>query len=199
MRRIWISGYRAFELAIFRTNDPRRRVITAVLKERLRQWLNASAAESWVLSGPQLGVEQWALQAALDLKHDYAQLRVAMMFPFADFGQRFNEQQQVELAELRGQVDFTAAVSTAPYQSPQQLRNYQRFMFDHTDQLLLVYDPEQESETGKKSKPYWLYRAAQDWQAGGADYPVHLIDMDTLAEAATEWMDQQRDQENLDL
>lgn len=196
MRRIWVSGYRAFELAVFSDRDPRRQVVDAVLKERLRQWLNESGEESWVLSGPQLGVEQWALRAALALKSDYHQLRVAMMLPFADFDQRFNEAHQAELALLRDQVDFAAEVSPAPYQSPQQLRNYQRFMFDHTDQLLLVYDPDQESEEGNKSKPYWLYRATRDLQRAGRDYPLDLVDMDALQEGAEEWAARQRDQAN---
>lgn len=196
MRRIWVSGYRAFELAVFSDRDPRRQVVGAVLRDRLRQWLNESDEESWLLSGPQLGVEQWALRAGLDLKADYPQLRVAMMLPFADFGQRLNEAHQATLVLLRDQVDFAAEVSPRPYQSPQQLRDYQRFMFDHTDQLLLVYDPDQESEEGNKSKPYWLYRAAQALQEDGADYPISLIDMDALQEGAEEWAARQHPEAN---
>ena len=117
MQRIWVSGYRAFELAVFDPKDPKKTVIERVLKEFLTQWLNQNEEESWLITGPQLGVEQWSAEAGLSLKEDYPRLKVAMMLPFADFANRWNEANQAQLASLKANVDFSAEVSPQPYQS----------------------------------------------------------------------------------
>lgn len=187
MQRIWVSGYRAYELAVFDPNDPKKKVIQWVLRNWLIQWLNQTEEECWLISGPQLGVEQWALEVGLDLKENYPHLKVAMMLPFADFAGHWNETNQARLATLKAAVDFSAEVSPRPYQSPDQLRMYQRVMFEHTDRLLLVYDTDQENNPNQKSKPYWLYRAAKQYQEDFKDYRVDFIDMDALQEAAEEW------------
>lgn len=198
MQRIWVSGYRAFELAVFDPKDPKKTIIERVLKEFLTQWLNQNEEESWLITGPQLGVEQWSAEAGLSLKEDYPRLKVAMMLPFADFASRWNEANQSQLASLKAAVDFSAEVSPQPYQSPEQLRMYQRFMFEHTDRLLLVYDPDQENNPDQKSKPYWLYRAAKCYQEDFPDYQVDLIDMPALEAAANEWAAEQNEGEMTD-
>ena len=75
---------------------------------------------------------------------------------------------------------------------------YQRFMFEHTDRLLLVYDPDQENNPDQKSKPYWLYRAAKCYQEDFPDYQVDLIDMPALEAAANEWAAEQNEGEMTD-
>ncbi len=118
MQRIWVSGYRAFELAVFDPKDPKKTVIERVLKEFLTQWLNQNEEESWLITGPQLGVEQWSAEAGLSLKEDYPRLKVAMMLPFADFANRWNEANQAQLASLKANVDFSAEVSPNPTSHP---------------------------------------------------------------------------------
>lgn len=186
MHRIWLSGYRSYELNVFKDDDPKITVIKTVLKQQLRQRLEASDDEFWLISGPQLGVEQWALEVGLKLKADYPQLKVSMMMPFTEFGQQWNEANQVKLAQLRAKVDFAAATSDHPYQSPQQLRNYQRFMLTHTDECLLVYDPDH------PGKPKYDYQAAKKYGDQG-DYPLTLVDFDELQEAADEWEERERE------
>ena len=191
MHRIWISGYRSYELNVFKDDDPKVTVIKSVLQQALRQRLDAHDDEFWLISGPQLGVEQWALEVGLALKADYHQLKLSMMLPFTEFGQQWNEANQVKLAQLREQVDFAASISDHPYQSPQQLRNYQRFMLTHTDECLLIYDPDH------PGKPKYDYQAAQKYGDQG-DYPVQLVDFDELQEAATEWEEREREKKMSD-
>lgn len=174
-KRLWVTGYRAYELNVFGSNDSKLKVLKTSLKNTLIQFLDEGL--EWLITGGQLGVEQWAVEVALGLKPLYPDFKIAMMVPFTDFGKQWNEDNQGQLAALRGQVDFSDAVSQAPYQQPAQLQGYTQFMTIHTDAALLVYDPE------FPSKAKWDYQAAEA-MADHRDYPVQLITMDDLEETA---------------
>lgn len=176
-KRLWMTGYRAYELNVFGNQDPKLKVLKTSLKNTLVQFLDEGM--NWLITGGQLGVEQWAIEVALTLKPLYPEFKIAMMLPFTDFGSKWNEANQGQLAALRQQVDFSDAVSQAPYQRPAQLQGYTRFMTAHTDAAVIVYDPE------FPGKPQWDYRAAED-MANRRDYPVTLITMDDLEDTAQE-------------
>ncbi len=55
--RIWLTGYRSYELNIFKDSDPKVEVIKNTLKECLIQQM--ADGLDWVLAGGQLGIEQW--------------------------------------------------------------------------------------------------------------------------------------------
>lgn len=186
MRRLWLTGYRSYELNAFQDDDPKAAVVKRVLTQRLTSLLEEDDDEFWVITGPQLGVEQWGAAVALELKKNFRQLKVAMMLPFADFGQQWNATNRDRLLNLRDRVDFAREVTTKPYESPEQLRLYQRFMLDHTDSMLMVYDPD---HSGKPKYDYELAQKYGDQQ----DYPVDLVDFDELQEAAIEWGEEQRE------
>lgn len=183
MRRLWVTGYRSYELNVFSDDDPKVKVIKKALTDHLTGLLEEDNDEFWVITGPQLGVERWAIEVVLQLKKLFPQLKVAMMLPFTNFAQKWNENNQEKLATIRGHVDFSAEVTNHPYQSPQQLRIYQRFMLNHTDQQLIIYDPDHE---GKPRYDYW---AAQNKEG----YPVTVVDFDELQEVAVEWSEAERE------
>lgn len=176
-KRLWITGYRAYELNVFGAQDPKLKVLKTSLKNTLTQFLDEGL--NWLITGGQLGVEQWSVEVALTLKPLYPEFKIAMMLPFTDFGSQWNDNNKAQLAALRQHVDFSDAVSQAPYQKPAQLQGYTRFMTTHTDAAVIVYDPE------FPGKPQWDYRAAED-MANRRDYPVTLITMDDLQETSEE-------------
>lgn len=188
MQRLWVTGYRSYELNTFKDDDPKAEVIKSVIADNLRQRLDNTTEEFWLITGPQLGVERWATQAALSLNADYPQLRTAIMMPFADFGSQWNETNQAALLKIRNEVSFSDNVSDKPYQGPQQLRAYQGFMLTHTDAMLMVYD------TDHQGKPKWDYLAAVRYRQRH-DYPLTMISMDDLQEAAEEWSERKREEE----
>ena len=98
MRRLWITGYRSYELNVFKDDDPKVAVIKDVLSRELKARLEESDEEFWLITGPQLGTEQWAIEVALKLRDDYPQLKISMMLPFTEFGQQWNENNQAKLA-----------------------------------------------------------------------------------------------------
>lgn len=189
MRRLWVTGYRSYELNVFKDDDPKVKVIKDVLSRELRSRLEESDDEFWLITGPQLGVEQWSAEVALDLKATFPQLKVSIMMPFTEFGQQWNENNQAKLENLQSRVDFSVSVSDHPYQSPQQLRAFQHFMLTHTDEALLIYDPDHEG------KEKYDHQAIQRF-AESNEYSYRLIDFDELQEAAIEWQERQAEAEN---
>ncbi|WP_262314657.1 DUF1273 domain-containing protein [Lacticaseibacillus parakribbianus] len=180
--RLWLTGYRSWELNAYGDSDPKITVIKLALRNQLKAALDDGL--EWVITGGEQGVEQWGAQVAVGLKKDYPELKVAVMLPFADFGHQWKEENQAALATLVQQVDFSASVSSLPYQSPKQLSGYTRFMAQHTDAALLVFDPDFDG------KPAFAYRAAQG-EDRRRPYPVQLINMPDLEEAARAYGEQQ--------
>lgn len=104
MKRVWITGYRSYELGVFNQKDPKIKVIKYCLKNHLRSLLENGELD-WVISGAQLGVEQWALEATIELQKDYP-VNVSMMVPYQEFSNRWNEDNQNHFLSLKEQVDF---------------------------------------------------------------------------------------------
>lgn len=192
MQRLWITGYRAYELEVFDDNDPKVKVIKWLLKKELENRLNNTTDEFWLISGPQMGIERWAIEVGYQLKKEYSQLKLSIIQPYQNVGARWNEINQAKLAQALQMVDFQAAVSNKPYQSPLQLKNYQSFMLNHSDGILLIYDSDQENNPERKSKPYWDYQVAKKY-AEDHDYNVRIIDFEQLQEAAEEYAEAERD------
>jgi uncharacterized phage-like protein YoqJ len=145
MSRLWLTGYRSYELSIFGEKDPKLVVIKNAIKRKLIEKIESGT--NWIISGPQLGVEQWTLEVANELRKDYPELQTALMCPFSEFGNQWKDDKKEQLALLKSKVAFFANVSEQPYQSPQQLRNYQTFMLEHTDEAVLLYDDEHEGKS----------------------------------------------------
>ena len=150
---IYVSGYRSFELGVFKENDPKIQVVKNVLKRELRQL--AEEGVEWILVSGNLGVELWTVQTV------------------ADFGNNWNEgnQEKKQLAEQL--ADYVEAVSHQPYQSPSQLKNHTRFILEHTVGCLLIYDEEFSGKTK------YFFEDAQNYQADHP-YEIRLISMDDL-------------------
>lgn len=187
MKRLWTTGYRAYELGVFDEKDPKVAVIKDVLQKQLRYQLDSTSEEFWLITGPQMGVERWSIESALAIKDDYPQLKIALMEPYADFAARWNENNQARLAAVKAQVDFAGRVSEKKYESPEQLRAYQNFMLHYTDGALLIYDSEREGKT------VWDWRAINRYREQNADYSMRMIDFDELQEAAEEYSERLRE------
>lgn len=181
MSRLWITGYRNYELGIFNDSDPKVTIIMLALKNAIEQ--SILDGTDWIISGGQLGTEQWALKAAVELKQLYPnEFQTAMMFPFQEFGNQWGETNKLALNQVQATVDFSATVSDKAYHSPEQLRNYQEFMLTHTDQAILLYDLESPGKT-----KYDYDRIVKF--AGSHNYPYRLITFDDLQETAEEYQD----------
>ncbi|MBF8807995.1 MAG: DUF1273 domain-containing protein [Enterococcus lacertideformus] len=171
LKVIYISGYRNFELGVFKENDPKITIIKKVLKKELQQLVEEGL--EWVLTSGNLGIEMWATQVVAELKTEYPDLKLGILFPFKEFGNNWNEKNQEEKRLAEQLSDYVEAVSHQSYQSPSQLRNHTRFLLEHTDGCLLIYDPEFPGKT------QYFFKDAQAFQQDHP-YEIRLISMDDL-------------------
>lgn len=180
MHRLWVTGYRSYELNVFGTKDPKIVIIKYALTNYFKALLENNELD-WVITGANLGVEQWAAEVTTNLRTDYS-VRVSIMIPYEQFASHWNEKNQVNYLKLKDKVDFFASTSDNSYQSPAQLRNYQNFMITHTDHALMVYD---EEHPGKPKYDYNLIKKYQE----NHRYQLDLIDFYDLQDAATEYQE----------
>ena len=185
MQRLWVTGYRNYELNTFGDKDPKIKIIKLVLKKHMISLIENNQLD-WVITGANLGVEQWASEVAIDLRQKYS-LRVSIIVPYEEFASRWNENNQEKYLTLKQQVDFFASTSRETYQNPVQLRNYQNFMLMHTDRALMIYDPE------TPGKPKFDYNLIKKYQET-TEYPLELIDFYDLQDEAEEFQENQDDE-----
>ena len=112
---IYFSGYRSFELGVFKENDPKVAVIKKVLKREIQQL--AEEGLEWIIVSGNLGVELWATEIVAELKLDYPELHLGIIYPFMAFGSNWNENNQEKKRLAEQLSDYVEAVSHQPYQS----------------------------------------------------------------------------------
>ncbi|EFQ49936.1 hypothetical protein HMPREF9218_0610 [Lactobacillus iners LEAF 2062A-h1] len=178
MHCIWISGYRNYELNVFNNNDPKIKVIKIAIKNYLQRKLEDRCLD-WVIAGPNLGVEQWSLEVANDLRNFYSDLHTALIFPYTNFGNNWAQSKQEYLSNLRSDVDFYTELSSQNYQNPKQFIQFQEFMLKHTEGALLIYDLEH------KGKTSYDYQAIKFYQTQ-KNYFLDIIDFYDLQDIASE-------------
>ena len=71
MKRLWVTGYRSYELGVFSDKDPKLTIIKYALSNYLKSLLEEGKID-WVISGANLGTEQWGLETAISLQNDYS-------------------------------------------------------------------------------------------------------------------------------
>ena len=141
------------------------------LKKEIQQLVEEGL--EWVLTSGNLGIETWVTEVVAELKQEYPELKLGIIYPFKEFGNNWNENNQEKLRMTEQLADYVEAVSHQAYQSPSQLRNHTRFLLDHTDGCLLIYDPEFPGKT-----QYFL-KEAQTYQQDHS-YEIRLVSMDDL-------------------
>jgi len=131
MTSLLVTGYKSFELGIFKDKDPKVTIIKKAIKRDLKRFLDDGV--DWMIFTGNLGFEFWALEVAKELQKDYP-LKLATLFPFETHGQNWNEANQTKLAAFK-QVDFvTASLLTNLQHSLNNL-----ISFSLTIQIRLIY------------------------------------------------------------
>ncbi|MBO0468955.1 DUF1273 domain-containing protein [Enterococcus sp. DIV0242_7C1] len=171
VKTLYVTGYKSFEIGVFQDNDPKIIVIKNVLKREIMGFLDAGL--EWVLVSGNLGTEIWAAEVVAELKNDYPELKLGVIYPFKEFGSNWNEKNQTNLEKIERLADFVDSVSHQPYQSPAQLKMHTRFLLEHTGASLLIYDQEYPGKTEYFLKDATLFSEQYP-------YEIRLITMDDL-------------------
>ncbi|MCV3763549.1 SLOG family protein [Companilactobacillus farciminis] len=176
IKNLWVTGYRSYELGIFKDDDPKAKVIQDFFIQRITDY--AEDGMEWVITGAQLGTEQIVGKAVQEVKKKGYNIRHAVMLPFSEFGNQWNEKNQLLLNVFLRNADYVNKITKMSYHNPRQLRVWQEFMLKHTDGALVFYDPD------SGGKPKYDYEAIKAYQDRGVDYQLEITDFDSMQDFA---------------
>ncbi|MFK2824170.1 DUF1273 domain-containing protein [Bacillus sp. B190/17] len=158
---VWtVTGYKPYELGIFKKDDQAVIYIKKALENELRRLLEEGL--EWLLISGQLGVECWAAEVMLQLKEEYPQVKLAVLTPFLNQHENWNEDNQHNYEVLLAKADFVDSVSKLPYTSPAQFRNKNQLFLHKSAGLLVIYDEEH------PGSPKYLWNMARSFQQNQA-------------------------------
>ena len=92
MKRVLITGYKATELGIFSQKHPGIEIIKKAIKKRIIALIDEGL--EWIIVSGQWGVEIWAAEAVLELKKEYKNLQLAVITPFLEQEEKWNEEKK---------------------------------------------------------------------------------------------------------
>ncbi|BBP90239.1 hypothetical protein BsIDN1_38570 [Bacillus safensis] len=90
MKIIAVTGYKPFELGIFKQDEPALQYIKSGASKRLTALIEEGL--EWVLISGQLGAEIWTAEVVFELQEEYPALKLAVITPFYEQEERWNEQ-----------------------------------------------------------------------------------------------------------
>lgn len=166
-----VTGYKNMDLNIFSDKDPKVAIIKKAIKKDLTRLFDDGV--DWLIFQGNLGFESWCLDVAISLKEDY-DVQLACIFPFANHGQSWSENNQAILAKFR-QLDYVNH-SFTDYQHPSQLRQHQDFLLQNSQGCYLFYDPEHET------KLRYVFEAVKE----RPNYDLLQLDFERLNDIAQE-------------
>jgi uncharacterized phage-like protein YoqJ len=161
-----ISGYKPFELGIFKKDHPSVLFIKAAIRKALV--LKLEDGLEWVLISGQLGVELWSAEVVFDLQIDYPELKLAVITPFLNQESSWNDTNKEWYEFILLRADFVESVTKKGYENPWQFRLKNQFFIEKSNELLILYDQE------KEGSPRYLYEMALQYQSNHT-YPIQLI------------------------
>jgi uncharacterized phage-like protein YoqJ len=171
-----VSGYKPFELGIFKHNHPAVEFIKQAIRKELEQLLEEGL--QWVIISGQLGTELWAAEVVIDLQKEYPSLHLGVITPFLKQEEGWNEQNQEMYQSILAQADFVDSISKRPYEGPWQFRLKNQFFIEKSDAFLLFYDEE------NQGSPRFLLETVKRYKES---HPYHFrmigfYDLQLLAE-----------------
>lgn len=163
IKRIVVTGYKAHELGIFNDKHPGLPYIKKAIEQRLRILLEEGL--EWVIISGQLGVELWTGEIALELKDEFPELQLAVLTPFLNQEQNWQEEKQEYYNLILEQAHYVNSITKREYEGPWQFKAKTQFLLDNSDALLLLYDDEKEG-----SPKYMLEEAKRRAEKEGYEY-----------------------------
>lgn len=177
VNRVLVAGYKATELGIFSLKHPGVAIIQKAIRQRLLTLMDEGL--EWVIVSGQWGVELWAAEAALELKKTNEALKLAVITPFLEQEENWNEEKKSYYQRILSQADYVNSVSKSKYAGPWQFQAKNKFLLRNTDGMILVYDEEQDGS------PKYIREQARR-EAASRDYPIVGINAFDLQSAADE-------------
>lgn len=155
MKVLAVTGYKPFELGIFKNDHPG---VTYIKKALYRKFLTfLEEGLEWIIISGQLGVELWAAEVVFEMQIEYPHLKLAVFTPFLEQEESWKEGNREYYESILAQADHIDSITKRKYESPEQFRLKNQFLIEKSDALLAVYDEEKPGspkymvETAKKT------------------------------------------------
>lgn len=142
MNRVLVMGYKASELGIFSLKHPGIDIIKKAIKKQLLALLDEGL--EWVIVSGQWGVELWAAEAVLELQEEYPELQLAVITPFIEQDEKWNEPKQEYYRSIVRRANYINSVTKTKYDGPWQFKEKNKFLLRNSDGMILLYDEEME-------------------------------------------------------
>ncbi len=167
-----ITGYKSFELGIFKQDDKAVYYIKRALEKEIVSLVDEGL--EWVLISGQLGVELWGAEVVLELQEDYPNLKLAVLTPFISQEENWNDQNKEYYELILSQADFVETISKDPYKNPQQFRNKNQLFLQKSQSLVILYDEE------KEGSPKYFYDEAKKKKETNPSFDIRTISFHDL-------------------
>ncbi|WP_163654079.1 DUF1273 domain-containing protein [Listeria sp. PSOL-1] len=174
MKTVAVTGYKNFELGIFKREAEEVKYIKLALRRHILSFLDEGL--EWVVIAGRLGTELFAAELVFELQEEGYALKLAVLEPFKEQSANWNETNQLWQEEIIAQADFHDWITKRPYENPSQFELCDQFIIDHTDGALMLYDLE------KEGSPRFFYKRAKE----EADYFLICIDFYELEDVVSE-------------
>lgn len=143
MTAIYFTGYKPFELNIFKDDQIEVRVIKAYIENLIHSEIEEGL--TWIIVSGQLGFEMWTAEVAIQLRETYPELKIAFLTPFLNHYNKWNELNQEKYQTLVLQADYVNAIHQTEYQGAFQFQQANDFILNNTDKTIIFYDDDQEA------------------------------------------------------
>lgn len=140
MKVIAVTGYKPFELGIFKNDHPGVGCIKKALHRKLTTFVEDGL--EWVIISGQLGVELWAAEVVFEIQVEYPDLKLAVFTPFLEQEENWKEDNREYYEFILSQADHVDSITKRKYESPEQFKLKNQFFIEKSDALLAVYDEE---------------------------------------------------------
>ena len=153
MKVIAVTGYKPFELGIFKNDPPGVECIKKALHRKLTNFVEDGL--EWVIISGQLGVELWAAEVVFEMQVEYPDLKLAVFTPFLEQEENWKEDNREYYEFILSQADHVDSITKRKYESPEQFKLKNQFFIEKSDALLAVYDEE------KPGSPKYIVESAK--------------------------------------
>lgn len=183
MKTLYITGYKPYEIGIFKNNQPEVRYIKLFLQDKIKSYIEEGL--EWVIVQGNLGTELWAAEIAIRLKKQY-DIKLGIITPFLNHTEKWNEENQLYYQQIASKADYINSVFQDSYKGGYMFSQANQFILDNTEGTLLFYDEEHEAS------PKFFKRTLIDFMSEN-QYTMDSISFFDLSEFIDEYM---RKQEN---
>lgn len=185
MKSVYITGYKPFELNIFKNDEKEVKMIQLYFEDKLKQYIDEGL--EWVIISGQLGIELWVAEVVIRMKKQYP-IKLAIIPPFLNHDEKWNDVNKLYYSEIKSLADFVTSTYDAPYDGGYMFREATQFILNHTEGTIIFYDEINEAS------PKYTMQALIDFTEKN-NYNMDIVTFDDLMVFINDYNDNRYNEE----